>query len=72
MSLDLTMFPFVPMSETPTDTKQPLLQLTEEEDDELSVVVVLAVVAVLLLSDFAQEETSTAILTMSKLIFGMN
>ena len=41
----------------PTATKQPLLQLTEEEEEELSVV------AVLLSSDFAHEETSTAILT---------
>jgi hypothetical protein len=54
LSVDLTMFP-----ELPTATKQPLLQLTEEEEE-------LSVVAVLLSSDFAHEETSTAMMTINK------
>ena len=54
LSDDLTIFPY-----EPTATKQPLLQLTEEEEE-------LSVVAVLLSSDFAHEETSTAMLTINK------
>ena len=70
LSVDLTMFPEAP---TPTNIPEP----EEEDDDELSEVLVelseessddevvlsVLVVAVLLSSDFAQEETITAMLT---------
>ena len=69
LSVDLTMFPETP---TPTNTPEPD---DDEEEEELSEVlvelseessedeVVLSVLAVLLSSDFAHEETSTAMLT---------
>ena len=58
LSVDLTMIPWVKLNIVPTATNTP--EPDEEEEEELSV---LEVLAVLLSSDFAHEETITAMLT---------
>jgi len=68
LSVDLTMFPDkptatnIPEDEEVEELSEVLVELSEESSEDE---VVLSVLAVLLSSDFAQEETSTAMLTIN-------